>query len=454
MWDTNYMVQGVNEYEPTLSTYSPAYPTGKTNKVGHYVYFNAQGDASTCILNCSNYLGGTGGDGGFQFHQCSSTLNPQRLMKVDTTQVLVTSQFKVDKSSSPSPPIYSPNILNLSPDNSHINFATDLRLPPYNFGSGVSDNPIYLTQTNGFYTTGELAYAFLTAPTQIQIFRNNNITNPIPPNTFPSDFPNTNTTGLTVGIPIFTLSPILPSIAITAELTDTLTLTNDTDTSVLSSTDLTFNSVSVISQIRDLQIKQISTINQNISAAIYADGRPPTAPTTTISQQYAYSPSWYFKNTVAGYKINWYLPAPAGLYVGDILGLYIAFFNGANTYNANTPFITVYTTPTGSGDYAPNFYHSANTYVFNGTIAANTRYTEFINLSSCPTPNSYATTLRSMIQSPVSPNPRGSYLPTEPVAFFSIGTNSAAAVNTLEIAVSKFGIMLSSGTTEINFFPV
>jgi hypothetical protein len=57
-----------------------------------------------------------------------------------------------------------------------------------------------------------------------------------------------------------------------------------------------------------------------------------------------------------------------------------------------------------------------------------------------------------MIQSPVVPNPKGTYAPTESVAFFSIGTNSAAAVNSLEIAVSKFGIMMASGTSEVNFF--
>jgi hypothetical protein len=442
MWDQNYMVQGVNEYEPTLSTYSPQYPTGPTNKVGHYVYFNAQGDASTCILNCSNYLGGTAGDGGFQFHQCSSTLNPQRLMKVDTTEVLLPTQLKVDKSVAGTPILIDlPNLTQST--NVVVVFASSINQPPWNIvGAG---NPIQVTQNTANMTVGTTYYltAFSTQLGQVT-------TNP-------------DGTGIIDCSDLVSLpQPILtwesgqfnPSTIQTAILSDNLEITTQTNSSVLSATDLTFNTVSVTSQIRDLQIKQVSVINQNISAAIYADGRPPTTPTITISQQYAYSPSWYFKNTVAGYKINWYLPASTGLLVRDILGLYLAFFNGNNTSNDNTPFITVYTAVTGSGDYAPGFYHSANTYVFNGSIAANTRYTEFLNLTSCPTPNYYATTLRSMIQSPVAPNPRGTYLPTETVAFFSIGTNSGAAVNTLEIAVSKFGIMLSSGTTEINFFPV
>lgn len=234
--------------------------------------------------------------------------------------------------------------------------------------------------------------------------------------------------------------------------TPTITTTNNTDVSVLSSTDLTFNTVSLQTTLRDLQIKQTSVINQGLSLAIFADGRPALPPSTTVAQQYAYTPSWYFKNTFAtNNKINWYILANSGMIVSDILGLYLAFFNGTNTSNDNTPFITVYTTPTGTGDYAPGFFHSSKTYIFDGSITANTRYTEFLNLDNCPTPNYYGTTLRSMISSPVN-NPRGQYLPTETVAFFSISTNSSAIINTLEIAVSKFGIMLSSGTTEVNFF--
>jgi hypothetical protein len=248
----------------------------------------------------------------------------------------------------------------------------------------------------------------------------------------------------------------------------TFTLNDGTHNAQLSTTDLTFNTVSLPSQvstnttnigtntssITTLQIKQTAVINQYISAAIYADGRPPTAPTTTIAQTYAYTPSWYFKNTVAGYKINWYVGATAGLKVSDILGMYCSFFNPSMTSNDNCPFITVYTAPTGSGDYAPGFFHSSCTYIFNQSVTpvVNTRYTMFANLNSCPDPNHYGSTLVSMQVSPVAPNPKGSYLPTEVVGFFAIGSNSASAVNSVEFAVSKFGIMTANGTTEVNYF--
>jgi hypothetical protein len=416
---------------------SSTFPTTSTGtSLGHYHY-------TEDTTNSLKFLNASGtGNGGHQFWHSSSTQSPIKIFETNNTETVISTQFNVDKSVTGTPILIDLPNITISTDVAIV-FASAINQPPWNIvGAG---NPIQVNQNTANMITG-VTYYLTAFSTQLgQITTNPDGTGII------------DTTDL-VNLP----QPILtwesgqfnPSTIQTAILSDNLTITTQTNSSVLSATDLTFNTVSVTSQIRDLQIKQVSVINQNISAAIYADGRPPTAPSVTIAQQYAYTPSWYFKNTVAGYKINWYLPASTGLLVRDILGLYLAFFNGNNTSNDNTPFITVYTAVTGSGDYAPGFYHSANTYIFNGSIAANTRYTEFLNLSSCPTPNYYATTLRSMIQSPVAPNPRGTYLPTETVAFFSIGTNSAAAVNTLEIAVSKFGIMTATGTTEINFFPV
>ena len=439
------MVQGINEYDIAKSTYDPHYPTNTTSKVGHYVYYNSQGDASTTFLNCSNYLGGvTAGSGGFQFHQASSTLQPQRLMKVDTTQILIKSQFKVDKSTAGLPILINlPNITQST--NVVVVFASAINQPPWNInGAG---NPIQVLQNTANMVTGVTYYltAFSTQLAQITT--------------------NADGTGIIDCTDLVSLSqPILtwvsgnfyPSTIQTASLSDILTLTNDTNTSILSSTDLTFNTVSLQTTLRNLQIKQISVINQNFSNVIYADGRPALAPTSSIINTYAYSPSWYFKNTFSSNnKINWYIPANTGMIVSDILGLYLSFFNPSMTSNDNVMFITVYTTPTGSGDYAPGFFHSSMTYIFNQTVTPiiNTRYTMFSNINSCPTPNHYASTLVNMYPSPVN-NPRGTYASGQSVEFFSIGSNSASAINSVEFAISKFGIMTALGTTEINFYPI
>ena len=227
---------------------------------------------------------------------------------------------------------------------------------------------------------------------------------------------------------------------------------------ILTPTDLTFNGVEAISLIESLhtlKLKQITTTNQNISAAIYADAKPPLAPTTTIAQQYAFTPSWYFKNSFASNnKINWYIGADINMIVADVWGLYMNIFNGANTSNDNTPFITFYTKPQ-SGD--STFYHSKRTYIFDQTVSptANTRYFMFQNMtSSCPTPFHYGSTLINMALSPVAGSNVGLFLPNEQILAFSIGTNSAAVINSIEFAIDRFGIITANGTQQLNFIPI
>jgi hypothetical protein len=262
--------------------------------------------------------------------------------------------------------------------------------------------------------------------------------------------------------------------ALVSTLTDlnlNITDTTNTNTSVLSANDLTFNSVSIKSQVstnttdiatintnisglNSLVIKQTTTANQYISAAITADGRPPTAPTSTISQQYAFTPSWYFKNTTAGYKINWYMGGDIGMTVSQVLGLYMNMFNPSMSSNDNCPFLTIYTT--NDTPNPPNFYKSKRTYLFNQSITpvVNTRYFMFANVSgTCPTPFHYGSVLNNMQLSTVAGSNVGAFGATEVILAFSIGTNSAAAVNSVEFATNKFGIMTPNGTQEILFIP-
>jgi hypothetical protein len=240
----------------------------------------------------------------------------------------------------------------------------------------------------------------------------------------------------------------------------TLTLNDGTNTSILSTTDLTFNSVPVLqtveADITTLTIKQTNTTLQNISAAIYADGKAPTAPTSTIINTYAFTPSWYFKNQIASQKINWYFGASSPtMTVADVLGLYMYYFNGATTSNDNTGYFTIYTQ--NDEPSPPNWYKSKRTYIFTQSITpiANTRYCMFTNLSgTCPTPAYYAQTLINMELSPVGSSNVGAFAPTEVILAFTIGSNSASAVNSVEFCVSKFGIMTANGTQESALIPL
>ena len=223
--------------------------------------------------------------------------------------------------------------------------------------------------------------------------------------------------------------------------TNITTMTNNIATN-------TSNIATNTSDINILEVKQTNVLQVYSSPAIYADGRPPLAVPSSSSNTYAQF-GWYFKNTTAGYKINWYQPPATGMLVSDIIGLYLRFFNCATTSNDNSPFITILTTPTGNNDFFPGFFHSSMTYIINTTPVANTSYTMFMNVTgTCPTPSAYASNIQTMIQSPVN-NPRGVYAGTDSVLAIVIGTNSASAVNSVEFIAQKLGVMTASGTQEL-----
>jgi hypothetical protein len=231
-----------------------------------------------------------------------------------------------------------------------------------------------------------------------------------------------------------------------------------TDTSsnvaLLTTTNLTFNGVSYNSDVSILQIKQTNTTLQNISAAITADGKAPTAPTSTIVNTYAFSPAWYMKNSVAGQKCNWYIAPDLSMTVADVLGLYMYIFNGITNSNDNSPFIVIYTKPQ-SGD--PLWYRSKRVYIFNQSVTPvqNTRYCMFTDLSgACPTPSYYGQILNNMQLSPVGGSNVGPFAPDEEILAFAISSNSASAVDSVEFAISKFGIMTANGTQEVAFIPL
>jgi hypothetical protein len=70
-----------------------------------------------------------------------------------------------------------------------------------------------------------------------------------------------------------------------------------------------------------------------------------------------------------------------------------------------------------------------------------------------PNPFPYGHQLGSMILSPVAPNPRGEYLPTEEVLAIAIGTNSTSSVNQVNFIMSKVGICLAQGNQELILNP-
>lgn len=226
-----------------------------------------------------------------------------------------------------------------------------------------------------------------------------------------------------------------------------VSVANLTNNSRLTATDLVFNNTySVLTEIEKLQIKQKNILNVYPAPPIYADGQQPLPVPNSISNTYGQF-GWYYINGNTGpNKINWYFPPDTNQTVGDILGFYLRLFNCSTTSNDNSPFIVIYTKPTGVNDFAP-WFHSSKVYVLNSSVTpvANTSYTFFENVSgTCPDPSHYASQLVDMQESTV----RGVYLPTDQILAISVQSNSASPVNSVEFIAQSLGLMSASGTTE------
>jgi hypothetical protein len=389
---------------------TPTFPTTSTGgSLGHYHFTEP-------VTNALQFLNVSGaGTGGHKFYTANSTTVPVNTATIDLNGLTIEKDNTITTYNTYATTITSPTfiIINYNPQNAPTNWVL---------------GQMYIIQVGNTTATMSVGVNYNVKYIDTQVMR---------VYTTSSD-----------------TSPVIDSSGITSVLIPTGT-TGQIDTSILSSTDLTFNGESLLEQIDDMVIKQTTPNLQYISAAITADARPPIAPTSTITQTYAFTPAWYFKNSFASNnKINWYIGGDIGLTVSDVLGLYMNIFNTTMTSNDLPPFITAYT----ANDSVPpvNFYKSKRTYIFNQSVTpvVNTRYLMFQDISStCPTPSYYGSVLNNMELSTVAGSNVGAFAPTEVILAFAIGTNSAASINTVEFAINKFGIMTPTGTQEVLFIP-
>jgi hypothetical protein len=423
------LISNVNGTSLLSSTF-PTTSTGDSTAHAHYTNPTTNG---LKFLNAS-----ASGVGGHEFWVSTSTDAPIKTFDVNKDRAIIDTSLR-----------NTTNKTILDTTNNTLTFydalgtsntiiypnSVQITNEPESVGLGFTNNNMYVLSTDSNNNVGTRIYAGLFQNTDLTLSNQSLLS--------------------TSYLNINKLNTIQNSILTSENLSITDLSSN---VSVLSSTDLKFNNISLPnrvstteSDIDTLTIKQTNLIYQFSSPAIYADGQPPSSTPTSIINSYGIN-SWYFKNLIAGQKINWYMPTTSGLKVRDILGLYLRLFNVSTTSSDNSLFLTVYTTP----DAGPNYswYKSKMTYVITATPTINTLYTFFANASgSCPNPSSYASTLLSMTPSTVS-NPRGTYGPTENIMFFSIGSNSASAVNSVEVVVQKFGVMTPSGTQEFQFAPL
>lgn len=415
-----------------LTSSSSTFPSTNTgSSIGHYHYT----DNSTKSLKFLNASGSS--VGGHEFWVSDSTNAPVKTFDINKDRAVLNTSLR-----------NTSNKTILDTTNNTLTFydalgtsntviypnSVQITNEPESVGLGFTNNSVYVTSTDSNNNIGTRIYAG-------QILN----------------------TDLTLGNQSLLYSSYLNIRKLNTTENSILTSENlsitdsSSNVSILTPTDLTFNGISLKDQVETNEdniaknkILNTNTFNIYNSSAIYADGKPPLAISSTIQNTYAY-PGWYYKNTVSG-KINWYLPPKTATFkVSDLLGFYLNLFNLSTTSNDNTLFLTVYTKVDSLTPNHASWYKSSNTYVITDTPTINTSYTFFENASgSCPSPNIYSSTLLEMSPSTIN-NPRGTYAQTEDILFFSIGTNSASPINSVEFVLRNFGVMTIDGTSEFVF---
>lgn len=392
---------------PNLPPIFPTTPTG--DSLGHYHYTEA-GTNALKFLNAA----GTG-TGGHKFYTSTNTLAP-----VNTASIGLDG-LTINRNSGGIVLVNLPTLITSNVNECVFTFPPSL--DTFGIVFGVFDNPVQVLFNSGPFVTGVTYYA---QATNAQTLRFRTTTNPIDPILDCSSFSSGQ-------IPWAFVQSDTPVVIQNININEEVTITTDTDTSVLDATTLTFNGTNI-------KMNQVTPSLIYSSVLIYADGQPP-ATSLLIRNTYGYN-GWYFKNIILGQKINWYLApkTPTTTQVSALKGISISFFNGANTSNENTLFVTIYTVPTGSGDIIPGFTHSSNTYVFDQTInpTANTNYQGVCIIDKLLVPFNYETQIQYE-QSTIN-NPRGSYLPTDNILAVTIGSNSSASLNSVELVVNKLNL--------------
>jgi len=184
------------------------------------------------------------------------------------------------------------------------------------------------------------------------------------------------------------------------------------------------------------------------NAAVYADG---TAPVAEPSGQ----DGWYFKNdgqnigSGGADKINWYFfdGSVQTETIGSALtGYAVSEIKGTEPFH-----LAIYTFPQGDGNDAGSWYRSRMVYVpANGSYEQNKKYLFVTSLED--TPASLYPDLERVVMVPSQISTVGPQDPSEQILTASLGTNSAAQQNSVEVLVNNVGYVSSvNGVVDTRF---
>ena len=170
------------------------------------------------------------------------------------------------------------------------------------------------------------------------------------------------------------------------------------------------------------------------NAQVYADGQPGIKDPSALIRD-----GWYFKNSVAGQKINWYYFD--GLNQGTVTLGQLESAYAVMTFDAVSgaaaPILAIYTVPTGTGDVIPGFAHSRIVYdgVMTPTPVVGKKYLVYGGVEPSVHPE-----LPRIQLAKIPAQSIGEQLPGEQILTVSFGSNSAASINSVQYMVETLGL--------------
>lgn len=168
-------------------------------------------------------------------------------------------------------------------------------------------------------------------------------------------------------------------------------------------------------------------------AQVYADGFPGTSDPKARE-------GWYFTNTSAGNKINWYFYDPT-VYTTTVASLKNAY--AVCTFDTNKlPFFSVYTAPTGSGDAAA-WYKSNRVYSTNVSVTVGAKYLLHFGTDPGVYPE-----LPRIVMPINNAFLNGSYASSEMIYLMAFHTDSGASVNTYKFVTHELGFQTATVNRE------
>jgi len=199
--------------------------------------------------------------------------------------------------------------------------------------------------------------------------------------------------------------------------------------------------VSIDTSLNTIQSSIVQNFEVPLSASVYADGDPPVAMGST-QLYYAYD-GWYYTNSSAGKKINWYFPS--NITIGQIVGVYL---NAYILSTASVPAITIYTNKKATGNMGSFYNARINIDIgpsYSGGVGKTCMYAAMNGSSFTPVVANHSN--YALVVETTNGLSQGNFLPDDSVFAIVITTNSATtAAGQVSFILSSLNVVTAQGT--------